>query len=70
MNLYIINDVLYDYTPGMVCIVAKDLNQARDLYMEKFGSLDFDRAIENKRYQVLKVENETPRIVSYVYGGG
>lgn len=69
MNLYIIENVLYDYTPGMVCIVAKDLNQARDLYMEKFGSLDFDRAIEDNDYKVLKVVKETPRIVSYVYGG-
>lgn len=70
MNLYIIEDVLRDYTAGMVCIVAKDLNQCRDLYMERFGRLDFDRAIENNYYKVLKVVKETPRVVSYVYGGG
>lgn len=69
MNLYIIENVLWDYTPGMVCIVAENLSQCRDLYMDKFKKLDFDRSIESGDYKVLKIVDETPRIVSYVYGG-
>lgn len=65
MNLYIIENVLWDYTPGMVCIVAENLEQCRDLYMDKFKRLDFDMSI----YKVIRVVDETPRIVSYVYGG-
>lgn len=74
MNLYIIENVFWDYTPGMVCIVAKDLDQCRDLYKETFVAnsaiKEYDEAIRNNHYKVLKVVDETPRIVSYVYGGG
>ena len=72
MNLYIIENVLWEYTPGMVCIVAENLDQARSLFSGQFSEYeirDYDQAIQTSSYEVLKVVDETPRIVSYVYGG-
>lgn len=73
MNLYIIENVFWDYTPGMACIVAEDLDQARSLFKDQFGEREtyfYDQAIQTSSYEVLKVVDETPRIVSYVEGGG
>lgn len=75
MNLYIINEVLYDYTDGMVVIAAKSLTRARDLFSAEFRSSDgdmsdFDAAIQRKAYKVLKVVDQEEGVVSYVYGGG
>ena len=79
MKLYLINEVLYDYTAGMVAIAAENLEQCRDIFEQQFakGSLsqiqlnEFDSAIENGYYQELEVKSDTqPGVVSYVYGGG
>lgn len=71
MKLYIINDVLYDYTPGMVVIAANDLYECRKIYEEKFRYMEeFDRAILNNDYKVLDVSNVSSGVISYVYGGG
>lgn len=37
MNLYIINDVLYDYTAGMVVIAAESMPDCETIFMEEFG---------------------------------
>ena len=79
MKLYLINEVLYDYTAGMVAIAAENLDQCRNIFEEQFamGSLsqiqlkEFDTAIENGYYQELEVKSDTqPGVVTYVYGGG
>jgi hypothetical protein len=76
-NLYIINEVLYDYTDGMVVIAAASLERARELFAALFagGSLErelneFDAAIERGAYKTLQVVGQSEGIVSYVYGGG
>ena len=72
MNLYIIENVLWDYTAGMVCIVAENLDQARSLFKDRFGESEteyYDLSVQTSSYEVLKVVDETPRIVSYVSGG-
>jgi len=74
MNLYIINEVLYDYTDGMVVIAAASLERARELFADEFGEVhvaeEFDKAIESGAYKTLQVVGQPEGIVSYVYGGG
>lgn len=76
MNLYIINEVLYDYSDGMVVIAAADLDRCRELFAEEFdcgiGNWmgEYDEAIKRGAYKVLQVVGQPERIVSYVYGGG
>lgn len=81
MNLYIINDVLYDYTAGMVVIAAESMPHCEQIFMEEFGN-DGDSDWEkdaNERTQkefnlagikVIENVNHPEGVVSYVYGGG
>ena len=72
MNLYIINEVLSDYTSGMVVIAAPSLKRCRELFVEEFKwHLDeFDTSIKDGNYKVLQVVDQPEGVVSYVYGGG
>lgn len=78
-NLYIINEVLYDYSDGMVVIAAASLERARELFIKEFVSSsydgdrqldEFDAAIESGACKVLEVVGQSEGVVSYVYGGG
>ena len=71
MNLYIINEILHDYTSGMVVIAAESKEQCRDLFIKKFvnyGAFDFDH--ESTEFTVIEGVNHPAGIVDYVYGGG
>ena len=71
MNLYIINEILHDYTSGMVVIAAESKEQCRDLFIKKFvnyGAFDFDH--ESTKFIVIEGVNHSAGIVDYVYGGG
>lgn len=75
MNLYIISEVLYDYTDGMVVIAAESLDRCRELFIKEFGRFEtqikeYDQSIRDGSYKVLEVLNQQEGIVSYVYGGG
>ena len=74
MNLYIISEVLYDYTEGMVVIAAESLERAASLFANEWPDSrkieEFDAAIERGAYQTLKVVGQPEGIVSCVYGGG
>lgn len=77
INLYIIQEVLYDYTDGMVVIAAASLERARELFVAEFIAYsdarelaEFDAAIERGAYKTLQVVGQPEGIVSYVYGGG
>ena len=75
MNLYIIEEVLSDYTSGLVVIAAENLERCRELFIAKFGDLyytvrEYDEAIRLGNYKVLSVANQSEGVVSYVYGGG
>lgn len=64
LKLFVWEDVLRDYTAGMVCIYAYDLEHALELAIEKFD----DYVVEDfagKPYQVV-----TEPDAFYVYGGG
>ena len=79
MNLYIINEVLYNYTAGMCVIAAESMPRCEQVFMEEF-SWGEDYEISNKRLQeefnaapIKVIENvpyEKEEVVSYVYGGG
>jgi hypothetical protein len=74
MNLYIINEVLTDYTSGMVVIAAEGIDRAREIFVDndKFhGELDdFDCATMNGYYKIIEGVNHPEGVVAYVYGGG
>jgi len=70
MNLYIIKEILVDYTSGMVVIAAESKEQLRQLFLEKFGNYsaeDFDS--EYTKFTVIEGVNHPAGIVDYVYGG-
>lgn len=77
-NIYIVEDVLYDYTSGMVVIIAENLDECRSLFISEFAygieddmiATNYDVAIAQGCYKVVPVgDNEESRIVSYVHGG-
>jgi hypothetical protein len=74
LNLYIINEVLYDYTDGMVVIAAESLEKAGSLFANEWPDArlieEFDAAIANGAYKILQVVGQSEGIVSYVFGGG
>ncbi len=72
-NLYIINEVLSDYTAGMAVIAAPSLERCRELFAEelRFAEIgEFDSAIEDGDYKVIENVNHDEGVVSYVFGGG
>jgi hypothetical protein len=74
MNLYIINEVLYDYTSGMVVIAAESLPRCEQLFMKEFAN-DYNKEQTQKEFneapiKVIENINHPEGIVSYVYGGG
>ena len=78
MNLYIINDVLYDYTSGMCVIAAESLPRCEQIFMKEFGCSSSDYIRENMQKEfnaanIKVIENvpyEKEEVISYVYGGG
>ena len=71
MNLYIINEILCDYTSGMVVIAAESKEQCRALFIEEFGDwYAKDYASELTKFTVIEGVNHPAGIVDYVYGGG
>ena len=77
MNLYIINEVLYDYTDGMCVIAAESLPRCEELFMKEFGWEDneqHNQAIQKEfntaPIKVIENINHSEGVVSYVYGGG
>jgi hypothetical protein len=70
-NLYILNDVLSDYTSGMVVISAESKESARKLFIEKFpGEYYADEFDRFAKFTVIENVNHSAGIVDYVYGGG
>ena len=71
-NLYVINEVLSDYTGGMVVIAAKDWEECRAYFGEQFGYHcleEFDRAVENGRYRLFPCATCQSGVLEYVFGG-
>jgi hypothetical protein len=70
MNLYIINDVLSDYSSGMCVIAAKSKEQCRELFAKAFpGNYRADEFDRFAKFTVIEGVNHPAGIVDYVYGG-
>lgn len=81
MNLYIINDVLYDYTAGMCVIAAESLPRCEEIFMEEFGWQTGSDYAKKYNEEMQKDFNEAPikvmenvphdkeEVISYVWGG-
>ena len=76
MNLYIIEEVLFDYYDGIVCIKAKSLEHCRQIFSQQFDYKryieEYDAAIANGKYTVLKLsrDDKTPvGLVKAIWGG-
>ena len=71
MHLYILNNVLSDYTSGMAVIAAENMDQCRELFIKEFSewhAKDFD---EYARFTIIEsVGIDEPGVIEYVYGGG
>jgi hypothetical protein len=66
MNLYILSEVLSDYTSGMAVIAAPSLDRCWELFEDYFEQND------RKWAKVTMIEgvNHDEGVVDYVYGGG
>lgn len=82
MKLYILKDVLCDYTSGMCIIAAESMPQCEQIFMKEFGYFT-DRSGERVKddrtqkefndAQITIIESvglDEAGIVEYVYGGG
>ena len=77
MKLFIIQEILIDYTSGMVVIAANDKDECREIFLKEFVDensefiysnykTEFDNAVFNV---IESVGIDEPGIVDYVYGG-
>ena len=77
MNLYILNNVLFEHRPGMCVIAAESKEQCRKLFDNKFGEErfydtnfdDIDGECPMVEYTVIEGVNHPSGVVSFVYGG-
>ncbi len=69
MNLYIINNVLSDYTSGMVVIAAESKEMCRELFVKEFSDYHAEEFDKYATFTVIEGANHAAGIVDYVYGG-
>ena len=70
MKLFIINNVLSDYTSGMVVIAAESKEQCRELFIKEFSEYHAEEFDKYATFNVIEsVGLDAAGIVNYVYGG-
>jgi len=69
MNLYIINDILSDYTSGMVVIAAESKDMCREFFIKEFGDYYVEEFDKYATFTVIEGVNHPAGIVDYVHGG-
>jgi len=70
MNLYIINNILSDWTSGMVVIAAESKEQCREVFMKEFGGDYYTDEFDNyATFTVIEGVNHDAGVIDYVYGG-
>jgi hypothetical protein len=70
MNLYIISEVLTDYTSGMVVIAAPNKERCREIFIEEFTEYHVEEFDNWSKFTVIEGVNHAEGVVEYVYGGG
>jgi bifunctional ADP-heptose synthase (sugar kinase/adenylyltransferase) len=69
MNLYIINNVLSDYTSGMVVIAAESKEMCRELFIKEFSDWHAEEFDKYATFTVIEGVNHAAGLVDHVYGG-
>ncbi len=70
MKLFIINNVLSDYTSGMVVIAAESKEQCRELFVQEFSEYHADEFDKYAKFTVIENVEHAAGVVAYEYGGG
>ena len=70
MNLYIINNVLSDYTSGMAVIAAESKEQCREFFIKEFSEYYADEFDKYAEFKVIEDVKHPAGVVAYEYGGG
>jgi hypothetical protein len=71
MKLFIISNVLSDYTSGMAVIAAESMIQCRELFLKEVGEYYADEFDNHARFTIIEsVGLDEAGVVEYVYGGG
>ena len=71
MKLFIINNVLSDYTDGMAVIAAESKEQCRELFIQEFSEWHAEEFDKYAKFTVIEnVGVSVAGVVQYVYGGG
>lgn len=69
-NLYILEDVLADYTGGMAVIAATSLERCWELFAEEFAHANLEHEkLFCSDVKVIEGVNHAEGVVSYMYGG-
>ena len=70
MKLFIINNILSDYTSGMVVIAAESKDQCRELFIKEFSGNWYSEEFDNcATFTVIDNVDYPAGIVDYVHGG-
>ncbi len=69
MNLYIINNVLTDYTSGMVVISAESKEQCKEFFIKEFSDWHEKEFDKYATFKIIEGVNHPAGVVDYVYGG-
>jgi hypothetical protein len=69
-NLYIINEVLTDYTSGMAVIAAPNKERCREIFIKEFTEYYAEGFDKYAEFTVIEGVNHAEGVVEYVYGGG
>jgi len=67
VKLFVWQEVLYDYTPGMIVALAADLESALKASPDEFVRAEMGKA---DPVAVIEVTADVPAQVWYVHGGG
>ena len=70
MKLFIINNVLSDYTSGMAVIAAETKEQCRELFIKEFTDYHAEEFDKYAEFTVIENVQHAAGVVQYVYGGG
>jgi bifunctional ADP-heptose synthase (sugar kinase/adenylyltransferase) len=70
MNLYIINNVLSDYTSGMVVIAAESKEQCREFFIKEFSDYHAEEFDKYAEFKIIEDVKHPAGVVAYEYGGG
>ena len=70
MNLYILNNVLSDYTSGMAVIAAESKEQCREFFIKEFSEYHANEYDNSAEFTVIEDVKHPAGVVAYEYGGG